>query len=310
MLNTADTGTKANYFFGKTFNIEEFYIYNMTNLLIFANGSTPTLLSYITLSPTTYNPLNNQTPSSGTWYYYLLPSADSTNPYIQVSASPGIVKLLYFVSISPGGKGGSAYQTINGPAVYTGGGGGGGGVSLSSFNVKYGGQFNIFVGSIGNLDTTIQLDSNNTPIAAGVGSNGEPTSMYDNTGFIYTGGDGGNGAPNETSTVPSSGGTATIYGGSGGNGGTGYIFAVGSDYAGPMYTLPLPDGTTTNLCGIPGTNYNGATYANPHTYQGIGTERPAYTPITMADGTKANVAIAGMQNQSGNPTQVMVYYCT
>jgi hypothetical protein len=278
--------------------------------------------SFLDIPYTTVNPLSNLPPSSsGTWCYYLLQYP--TNTTIQMSVTPGLITNLYMVSISPGGCGGQSYQTTitdpenpnNStnpfPPVYTGGGGGGGGVSVSSFNVKKGANFTITFGGINSLatnsanppDTTIQMNGGNyTKISPGVGYNGGNTSEYSTTTFVYKGGNGGDGANNPTTTVTGAGGTATIYGGSGGNGGTGYVYTY--NHRGPLYTLQ--DGTT--LYGIPGTNFNGATYANPHTYQGIGTQPPAYTPITMADGTSANVATAGQQNQSGNMSQVLVYY--
>ena len=273
----------------------------MTQVLTF-NYADTSEDNIIVITPVTINPLNNVTPTSGIWYYYLLNFSEGTN--IKITVPNNTIQILYSVVIGSGGSAGSNYyEESNGSYYGFGGGGGGGSVSLTSFNVTNGGIVNVSFGGFGvnigdsSTDTSIQFGTNQS-IFAGVGSNGGNVPQpVGNTQYehIYHGGSGGNGANQPNSS-----------GGSGGNGGTGYVYSMDSGYS---YTGPIYELNGKSYLGIPGTSYNGATYKESYTYQGIGIEPSAYTPITMADGTKANVAVAGKQCESGNTTQVLVYYC-
>jgi hypothetical protein len=100
---------------------------------------------------------------------------------------------------------------------------------------------------------------------------------------VFQGGNGGNGG-NLSETTGSGWSSCNFYGGPGGNGGESiqFIYETGS----------------------PGQSYNYASSA------GIGNQSPAYTPITMADGTSAYVGYAGKQNEGGNCAQLLLYYQT
>lgn len=270
----------------------------MTQVLTFNNADTS---EDIIINPVNINPLSNDTPTTGSWYYYLLKFPEGTN--IKITVPDNTINNLYSAVIGSGGSAGSNYEQSNLDCYGFGGGGGGGGVALPSCDVTNGGNINVIFGGFGvnigdsSTDTSIQFGTNQS-IIAGVGSNGGNVPQpVGNTNYedIYYGGSGGNGA-NQSNTS----------GGSGGNGGTGYLYSIASGYS---YTGPINEINGKSYLGIPGTSYNGATYKKSHTYQGIGNQAPAYTPITMADGTKANVAVAGKQCESGNTTQVLVYYC-
>jgi hypothetical protein len=197
---------------------------------------------------------------------------------MQVNTLIGNISL-NLVVMGPGGSGGA--NSSNNSAY--GGGGGGAGVSLSTLTLVAGTSLTITFGAMApSNEPSDYLDSsfsyNGNIVSAGVGSYGYSCTTYSSEipNSSNNGGDGGNGSntPN-LSTNP----YGSFAGGAGGNAGTG-----------------------TNQNGTIGQSYNGATPGSKST------NPPGYTPITMADGTTANVATAGIQGESGNQPQVLIYF--
>ena len=234
--------------------------------------------SVITSSTTTYNPFNYKRPDLGTWTYILI---TQTNVSINITIPANSIDTLNVVLIANGGNGGSNWyiptpieKPIPNINLAFGGGGGGGAVLVSSYDTSTGGSFIVTLGDIGsNNSTSIEYNYNSVSGTCFICS-GNVGSNGDK-GNVPPGGDGGDGGDSGTQS--------NIYGGAGGNGGLA---------PGPMDT------------GSPGKSYNGASSA------GIGNQRPAYTPITMADGTSAHVGYAGQQNEGGNCAQLLLYYQT
>lgn len=231
----------------------------------------------IPISTTYYNPFNNITPTSGTWTYMLI-TQPTTDP-IYITIPVNFIDTLNVVLIANGGSGGSDWYiptpllpVIPNIPLAAGGGGGGGAVLVSSYNTSDGMSFTVTLGAIGSSNNSTSIQYTNSIQYIYSGNAGSNGTLSDN---VPIGGDGGDGGDGGTSSE--------TYGGPGGNGGL----------------APFPE-----TSGSPGQSYNGASSA------GIGNQPPAYTPITMADGTSAYVGYAGKQNEGGNCAQLLLYYQT
>ena len=73
----------------------------MTQVLTF-NYADTSEDNIIVITPVTINPLNNVTPTSGIWYYYLLNFSEGTN--IKITVPNNTIQILYSVVIGSGGE--------------------------------------------------------------------------------------------------------------------------------------------------------------------------------------------------------------
>lgn len=243
------------------------------------------------ISPVYVNPLNNQSPTSGSWSYFL-------HYYSNTNGKPDVLtcttnnyknpnQVVYVCAFAQGGAGGKNVDVSNQP--YGGGGGGG-----QCDNRQLSLPVTVYLNPIGQ-STKCSIDSpvNSVRYSLKPGSKGTNGS---NTTTI-AGGSGGNG------------------GGAGGNGGSKGSVSGATDGAGGNAGLDSGNGFTayngTNFIASDGNGYPGST-SNPFNF--------VSTKQIFADGTSANLAsggIAGYYNtsentyyngQSGNLAGVMFYF--
>ena len=263
------------------------------------------------VSETQCNPLSKMlpvTPANSTWnYYYYTCSDDNVN--VAVSNPKGLP--LNICIFAQGGRGGYQGKISGTPpsgySVVVGKGGGGGGGQVLNIKTTDNPSTNF---TLSNFSIILQeLESLSScqliPINGGTlypntiyikpgqqGFNGDEV-QFNSNGYERggDGGDGGDGGGGSGSEPIVSGGQ--WVGGAGGNGG-----AAGSvkDNHGNQISFGVYSG-------------DGGAGFNPNVVGYYANQTPRSAPVTFADGTSANIAQAGIQQESGNVySGFLIYY--